>query len=289
MFYTSMTVLGGDLRQCYLAEYMCSLGHDVTCFSTVPFPFSSSNSPFQADSLQKALEEARLVIGPVPFSKDGVFLYQEQDGGSPLPLDSLKEALHPGQILLGFGIPGDFAAACRDSGISVRDISDSETLARENAAFTAEGLLSSIIAETPFSLKGRRALLLGHGRCGQEIVKLFTKLGVTFTILDKDPNARALAQPDCPAVTFEDLSTIPMDFDLIINTIPARLFSSEQTAQLPEYCVLFDIASAPYGFDSKHAVRKLVRCPGIPGKTMPKTAGEFLGKVIIERMLSYGI
>lgn len=300
MYHTSITVLGGDLRQCYLAEYMCSLGHDVICFGTVPFPFSTAGGLSQTEDLHTALAKTRLAIGPVPFSKDGIHLYQEQEGGSPnanqkpyggspLSLDALKDALRPGQILLGFGIPDDFSASCAKSGISVWDFSDSETLARANAAFTAEGLLAFVIAETSFSLKGKKALLLGFGRCGQEIVKLFSKFEISFTILDRDPAARALAEPDSRTLAEGALSALPMDFDLVLNTIPARLLTPREIALLPEHCVLFDIASAPFGFDSKHAVRKLVRCPGIPGKTMPKTAGEFLGKVIIERMLSYGI
>lgn len=290
MFYTSMAVLGGDLRQCYLAEYMYTLGHDVNCFGTVPFPFSTAGGPSQAQSLQEALSESRLVIGPVPFSKDGSHLYQETaEARGRLSLDSLKDALRPGQILLGFGIPKALTSFCQKSGILVWDFQDSPKLARANAAFTAEGLLASVISETPFSLNGKKALLLGHGRCGQEIVKLFTKLNLSFTILDRDPEARALAEAPIRTLTEPELTALSMDFDLVFNTIPARLLSRQDIAKLPEHCVLFDIASAPFGFDLEHTGRKLVRCPGIPGKTMPRTAGEFLGKVIIERMLSYGL
>lgn len=298
MFYTSMTVLGGDLRQCYLAEYMYTLGHDVICFGTVPFPFSTPDGPSQSQNLQEALSKARLVIGPTPFSKDGVCLYQETDGAKegnsiakngPLSLDSVKDALQPGQILLGFGIPKAFTAFCTKAGILVWDFLDSPKLAQANAALTAEGLLAFVIAETSFSLKGKKALLLGHGRCGQEIVKLFTNFELSFTVLDRDPKARALAGPQVRTLTEPELSTLPMDFDLVLNTIPARILTRQEIDRLPQHCVLFDIASAPFGFELEHTGRRLVRCPGIPGKTMPRTAGEFLGKVITERMLSYGL
>ena len=254
-------------------------------------------------------------MGPVPFSKDGVHLNTGSD--LSLPLSQLGESLRPGQILAGGAIPREFADSLGASQITVVDLMQDENFLQENASFTAEGLLASLIYETPFSLRGKRLLLLGCGRCGKELCRLFVPItqdapggqspqdipggqtpgavfpGLSITVCDRDPAALLWARERGIAAFLPgELMLRKLDFDLVVNTIPAPLLTEESLRRLPSHCVLFDIASAPFGFSPKDINKrplKLVRCPGIPGKTMPKTAGEAMGKILIERILSYGL
>ena len=282
MSKASIAVLGGDLRQHYLAEYMVKTGHEVS-------------------SLREAISDCDWILGPMPFSRDGERLYTaptKPAGIMPgksaeilpkesagITLEELAALLRPGQTLVGGGIPERFSAACAGKQVTVIDLMEDEALIRANAALTAEGLLSMLIAQTPFSLTDRRFLILGFGRCGQEIAWLLSGFSAALTAYDHDPKRIDLA-------TLQGFATdLSLDYDVIINTIPAQVLTGQQLAQLPAHCMLFDIASAPFGFDLKTARElglALIRCPGIPGAMMPQTAGELIGKSISERMLSHG-
>lgn len=290
MNVTSITVLGGDLRQCYLAEYMYTQGHDVICYGTVPFPFPQTDKIPVSDSLTEALSHARLILGPVPFSKDGVQINQSEP--SAPSLSELKSELRPGQLLIGGSFPSSFAASLSEAQISLLDVMHEEDFLQKNAALTAEGLLASLIAETPFSLRGQRLLLLGYGRCGTEICRILAPFSMEITVCDHNEAALLRAQRSrFTAKRPWELTDDAMNFDLVINTVPAKVLTDEQLHRLNRRCVLFDIASTPFGFDRKKLAqekRRLVCCPQIPGRMLPKAAGELLGRTISERMRSYG-
>lgn len=286
----SLAVLGGDLRQCYLAEYMRASGHKLSCFGIMPFSFSEENFPAKANSLTDALSDTALILGPVPFSVKKGFLSTDPLLSVQITLQELLDALIPGQILAGGSIPDEFCRSCAEKQILVLDLLQDEDFLQKNAVLTAEGLLASLIHETPFSLMGRRVLLLGYGRCGQAIGRLLLPFDMEILVLEQEESRRLLARLDgmaamAPVILPQDL----LSFDLVINTIPAQVLTSTQLEQLPKHCIIFDIASAPFGFQPKSTDgRRLVRCPGIPGKMMPETSGTLIGKIISERLLSHG-
>lgn len=88
-------------------------------------------------------------------------------------------------------------------------------------------------------------------------------------------------------VPFYDIHAWPFvhaDFDLIINTIPSPVFKSCFLRHLKKDCVLFEVASRPGGFDEdmcRGLSLKLISCPGIPGKTAPKPAGEAIADAVL--------
>lgn len=137
-----------------------------------------------------------------------------------------------------------------------------------NAELTAEGLLSYLITNTPFALNGANALVLGFGRCGSAIAKRLHVLGCRVDAYDLIPEQ------------FEK----PESYDFIINTIPAKVITEDILKPLRKDCILFDIATAPGGYD-EDAVSSLgltlIRCPGIPGITSPKSAGYAIGALAI--------
>ena len=356
---STFSVLGGDLRQSYLAACLRNLGQEVTVFAVSALPDSAPcrPDPLSPDSgpartLREALAGARVVVCPVPISKDGIYLAGTAREASPsgngrppadssqkiffsgngqasadssqvpgISLAALLEELTPGQLLVGGALPKAFREACHRKQISTADLLEEEAFLSANAALTAEGLLGVLLSDTPFSLTGRKILLLGYGRCGQETARLLSAFSAKLWVLEREEAAlaRARAQghlafpfpetgaaknrgpeaevstsqkPEAGASTDRNPEAEPpMDFDLVINTIPARVLSPSLLSRLPVHCRIFDIASAPFGFDLETA-RSLglscTRCPGLPGQWSPQTAGEIMGKTILERMLSHG-
>ncbi len=322
MSKASVTVLGGDLRGRYLAEYMEHRGHEVTCFGVMPFPLSEgrslsedrstseSRSLSEAISLREAVSSSDWILGPMPFTRDGKrlsslskLLEETITDAAPweITLEALSDVLRPGQILVGGSIPEHFSMSCARRQVTILDLAEDESLLHANAALTAEGLLSILIARTPFSLAKRSFLILGYGHCGKEIARHLNFFSDNISVFDKNPKQTALAKfrgfiaLSSVSGSHDEGSSIvpavPGDYDVIINTIPAQVLTEQQLAQLPAHCMLFDIASAPFGFHHQTVDRiglTLIRCPGIPGAVMPKTAGELIGSSISERMLSHG-
>lgn len=290
MAISSITILGGDLRQCYTAEYLYHLGWQVTCFHTPDFPYIPEIQ--RVDSLSQALEHADLVLAPTPLSKDGTCLFQANSMEPSCLLSKLWNSMKPSQALAVHTISKELAKPLHQKGCRIFEFSNSPVFTLENSMLTAEGLLSELIRYTPFSLSSANILLLGYGRCGTAIGKLLHSLCRSIYVLEQESEKLNQAEKNgiCP-VTPEDFSMVLPQCNIVINTIPASVLEPTQLQKLPGSCHIFDIASAPFGFPADVTEKYLLpyfRIPGIPGRFSPVTAGHITGKVI-ERMTDYAL
>jgi len=79
--------------------------------------------------------------------------------------------------------------------------------------------------------------------------------------------------------------------DLIFNTVPALVLTSELLSFTHPQVLIIDLASHPGGTDFQAAQRlnrRAILAPGLPGKVAPKTAGEILARIyppLIARLL----
>lgn len=290
MAISSIAILGGDLRQCYCAEYLLSLGWQVTCFHTLDFPYCG-NIRF-APSLSEALPGAEVILAPTPLSKDSIHLYQANSQKPPCPLADLWDSLMPGQILAAHSIPEKTAAMLSEKGCKAFQLSQGEDFTAENSRLTAEGLLSEMIRQTPFSLSSANVLLLGYGHCGAAIGSMLLHICRSIYVLEWDltKQSHAREQGLCPITPADFPETLPQ-CSLLANTIPAPVLEPKQLRDLSGSCHIFDIASAPFGFPTDITEKFLLpyfRVPGIPGRFSPAAAGQIIGKTI-ERILDYGL
>lgn len=273
MTISNITVLGGDLRQAYAAQYLSSCGFCVTCFQTLPFPYSSSIRI--ADSPAAALENNPALLLPCPLSPEVL----EQ-----LPFDELIKLLSEGSVIFHNGIPDSLRSRLSRRNCILCSLSDSPGFSAENAELTAEGLLSELIRYTPFCLKDTLTLLLGYGRCGSAVGNLLSHLGTRIYVLEQDTQKQRLAEENGLSLLSDSERTALLPHcDLIINTVPDTVLTNKDLKLLPGNCHIFDIASAPFGFTSKVTATYLLpyfRLPGLPGKFSPKTAGIVIGKAI---------
>lgn len=162
----------------------------------------------------------------------------------------------------------EIEAACRKEKVPVLNYMVSHEFLLQNARLTAEGFLSILIQNTPFSIFNAPILLLGMGRCGNAIYKLLKSIGVSVDAYDTVPNV------------LEN----PTSYSVVINTIPAQVITKDFLKSLDKNCILFDIATSPGGYE-KDSVNdlglRLICCPGIPGKTAPQSAGYAIGETAI--------
>ena len=142
-----------------------------------------------------------------------------------------------------------------------------------------------IIKNTDFAIENSEILILGYGNCGTNIGKKLNALGGKVTFYDHTEihliGARANG---FKTVQLEDFDTHLNKFDIIINTVPQPILSDKHYSLLSKNTVLFDVSSQPFGFNKDLTCKNhlsLITCPGIPGATAPKNAGELIAKSII--------
>lgn len=287
---SSITISGGDLRQCYTAEYLNSLGWDVICYHTPAFPYSTGI--VQTDSLAHALAHSELVLAPTPLTRDNNNLFQAETDEPPCPLEDLWAMLTSKHKFIVYNLPAELQKLVENIGCEILTFGNLPFFQNKNALLTAEGLLAEVIRCTPFALSSADILLLGYGCCGAKIGRLFLPLCRDIYVIEQDEEKQKNARNNgLTLIGREDFVKKLPECHIIINTIPGPVLEMEQLSQMHSSCHIFDIASAPFGFPSDTTEKCLMpyyRIPGIPGRFSPVTAGEIIGRTI-ERMVTHAL
>ena len=260
----SLIVFHGDRRQDYLADYLLSKGYPAT---RLKIPAYTGNS--ESSSLENYFSNASHLIGPISFGIEDT---------------KIVKIMKPGQTLIGGNIPEDIVLFCKKKGIISYDYIKSELLAQENAAITAECLVGKIILDIPTTLFGINCLILGYGRCGSRVAHYLQGFHSKIFILDCDLLKLNSAE-NCGynPVLFSELTPLLPTLSLLINTIPKSILSKQLLSMLHKDCNLFELASTPGGFAENEITElslSLHSCPGLPGKSAPKTAGFAIGREV---------
>ena len=77
--------------------------------------------------------------------------------------------------------------------------------------------------------------------------------------------------------------------DICINTVPHMILDAAILSKMVNFSVIIDIASKPGGTDFAFAREKglkAIHALGLPGKTVPKTAGEIVSGVLYKLLSS---
>lgn len=258
----NIAVVGGDLRQCYLARTLLLSNfnvkiYDIECESVCGNIKNENN-------LEDALEGCDAVVLPTPVTEKWL---------------CVAKMITENTILFGWNIPDGFKC------FKTYDFGDMEEVALKNAVATAEGTLAEAVKYGRINISGSKCLVIGYGRCGREIVSRFHAMGAYVTVAARSRYARDDAafhgMDVCDMFEHEEYKK----YDFVINTVPARVLGRKEIDKLNEDVVIIDIASVPGGTDfmycREHNITA-VHSLGLPGKYSPKTSGEILGNVVVE-------
>lgn len=126
---TTLAVVGGDVRQAYLAELLHEAGHTVRTFALERRPAAGCTA---VSDLQACLADARAVILPMPV--------QTGDGSLNAPLANAQhtigdvlDAIPAGTLTLAGAVPFSVHARAVQNGLSLIDYLSREELAIRNA------------------------------------------------------------------------------------------------------------------------------------------------------------
>ncbi len=277
-------IIGGDRRELEVARIFSAHGMDVRAVC-LPWP---DDVQYLANRLEDVLRWADLLLAPVGgVDRFGQVAYVIVPGDVPPPrltAETLR-AVRPGAPLFIGAATAALRQACATCGVTLVEFRESDEFAWRNAVPTAEGAIQLAIQHTDHTLHGSRILVLGFGRSGTVLARTLRGLGADITVCARGSVdiARAYALGVHP-YRMEDLADLAADAEVVFNTIPAPVLSSEILRCMQQGSVIIDIATAPGGTD--FAVAKQIGiqahlAPGLPGITAPRTAGRIVADTVL--------
>ena len=275
-----VALVGGARRSALLAQLLWRDGHRVRCYALEKALLPAE---IPRDScLPAALYGADAVILPVPAEKGP--LLNTPLSAQNLTLEELWDNLWPEQWVFGGGFGEASAARALQGGQILCDLLRRPGFVTGNAALTAEAAVGILIRESEGSLRHSRCLLLGCGRIGKLLARKLAGLGADVTVMARKAADRALiAELGYTPLEPEALEGRIGDFDLIVNTVPARVLSDAALCCVAPEALLLELASPPGGFNRDLArnigLRALI-APGLPGQYSPLAAARLMRREI---------
>lgn len=297
----TITCVGGDIRQLYLAKILLNNHYQVQMvgFSKndwdTAFPVSHSDKKtpkpqfFTSQQLTDAFAKSEIILGPIPLSKDGKTI-SCTNASDTILLSQLLNSLKSSHYFIGGLISNSIKDILQKNNITYYDYLSNASFARLNAIATAEGAISYAIEHSPGNLHQSNVLILGYGTCGSILAKKCQGLNANVTVAGRRPETKALAISH--GHQYLDIATLEQchelsSFQYIFSTIPALVLTKEILQKISLDCTIVDIASAPgsadYNFLQKRPINATLYL-GIPGKIAPKASAQILFDIIINRL-----
>ncbi len=276
---TNFSVIGGDLRIIKLAKMLAEDGNNVYTYGMEKAEELKENKNIiMCNKLQETVKKSEIVIGPIPFSSNG------KDINAPFSdnVISIRELMHilNAKILIAGSITPDVYDLANDEYIEIIDIMKREELAVLNTISTAEGTIEIIIANTNKIIHGSKVLILGFGRIGKVLARKLAGLSAKVTCAArKDEDLAWIRAYGHMETNINAIGENLSEYDVIINTVPHLVLTSEKIKYVKDDCLLVDLASNPGGIDKKAAKDKnlkLIWALALPGKVAPITTAEFI-------------
>lgn len=278
-----IAIIGGDLRIVKLAVMLAKDENEIYAYGLEKAEdIKEIKNIVQCDTIKKAIQNVEIVIGPIPFSSNGITInapFSDKE-------ISIREMMHVinAKVLIAGGISPEVYEMANDEYIEIVDIMKREELAVLNTIATAEGTIQIAIENTNKILHGSEVLILGFGRIGKVLARKLAGLAVKVTsAARKDEDLAWIQAYGHKATNINNLGDNLKQYDVIINTVPHLILSEEKLKYVKKECLLIDLASNPGGIDKK-AVKdrnlKFVWALSLPGKVAPTTSAEFIKDTI---------
>ncbi len=172
------------------------------------------------------------------------------------------------------------------AGVDFREILDSQIMTVLNALPTAEGVLFNLLGDFDKCLVGAKVLVLGYGVCGSVIAEKLKALKSKVYIFEKCELKKADARNQ-GLKTIKEKEIIEHKFDIIINTIPLKVVSEDTLNRLNINTLVYEVASAPFGFDEDWMIEKgfkYKKLRGLPSRFGVRYSSENISSFILNNL-----
>lgn len=273
-------LIGGDERQAMLAELLAEDGHRVHVYGM--------ERRLCCAASMDGIDTADCVILPLP-ALGGSGLLHTPLSGERIPAGALLERLRPGQLVLAGKATQWLKAAACSLELKLEDYFEREEVMLRNAIPTAEGAIRIAMEAMPTTVHGSAVLVLGFGRLGQALAPRLRALGAEVTVSARRREQLALAE--LFSLQTRELASLEQwlrSFDLIVNTIPARVLNAKELEAVKRSAPILDLASLPGGVDDEGAAAcgiRVIHALALPGKEAPLTAARCLRDTVYHLIL----
>lgn len=294
---TKFCIVGGDMRQLYLAEYLMDHGYSVSICGIDKSRVSGIALKRARAAIlpaESAVPGSAVLILPIPISRDGFHISTPLAGSRVnYEINDILDIAVKDAVIMGGYVSDYIRSHIEERHLRVFDYNESEAFQIWNSVSTAEGALEIAMRELPVTVRGTSAAVLGYGRCGRTLAQLLRAVGAKVTVLARSDNALAWAQVEgCRGAKLSRLPEIAGEFPVVFNTIPHPVIDTEALAALSPEALIIDIASLPGGIAPDAVIPDsltVIYAGGLPGRTSPKSAGEIVGKSIVDILRSEGV
>ncbi|MCX7842211.1 MAG: dipicolinate synthase subunit DpsA [Clostridia bacterium] len=284
------TVVGGDLRSIKLANLIAADGSKVNIYGFKNAGFELGIT--ESESLEEAVRNTDIIIGPLPCSNDNETLTAPFHPGK-IYINEVFKIMSKNQLFIAGRISEKIEHMAQAYNVYSVDILEREEMAVLNAIPTAEGAIQIAMEEMPITLHDSNALILGYGRIGKILAKMLHALGArVYVEARKYSDLAWIKSYGYIPVNLNELDRYLDSMDVIFNTIPHVLLDSEKLKLLHQDCLIVDLASKPGGvnFESARALgRKAIWALSLPGKVAPVTAAKFIKETIYNVINELGV
>lgn len=284
------TVIGGDLRNVKLSEFIAEDGNSVNIYGFKNAGFELKIK--ENEDLQAAIDDSDIVIGPLPCSNDNETL-NAPFHPDKIYINEVYKKMKKNQLFVAGRISDKIVHMAQVYNVYAIDILEREEMAVLNAIPTAEGAIQIAMEELPITLHDSKALILGFGRIGRILSKMLQGLGVkVFVEARKYSDIAWIKSYSYRPIYINELGEYISNMDVIFNTIPHKILDVNMLDRINRECLVIDLASKPGGVDFERAKAlgiKVIWALSLPGKVAPITAAKFIKETIYNIIEELGV
>ncbi len=276
----SISVIGGDTRQIFAADYLHNEGYSVKIYAC---EHGKTPSKLKTCNSIKEAFDSEVIILPLPVSKSAGLLNTPLSSSELQLKDLIEATVSKNLIYLGMAQSGLLKQLTAKTDY-VFDYYKDEAFNLKNARLTSEGIISILLEKLSVSIIDLKVAITGFGRIGFFTADLLNKLGARVTVFARNSQQLTKAQlTGNTAIHLSRLDYYADCFDCVINTVPYRIISEDFIKNTRGDCLLMETASAPYGFDfsiCEKYNKNVIKAFSLPGKSVPKSAGIVIAQTI---------
>lgn len=273
----SFLIIGGDSRQIYMAEYLCSQGYDVSLYG---LPETNIKS---VENLKNEIENYDAIILPLPVTKDGKYIHSIASVKETV--DEIISIIKPEQAVFAGMISKGAETKISNKNIKIYDYFKREDVTVMNTLPTVQGILKVIIDNVDYTIFRSKCAVFGYGRVARITADTLYSLGADVTVCARKYGDLASAEiKGFESCLISDFYKNADKFNIVINTVPSLVIDKNVLENMRKDCLVIDVSSSPFGVDFTSAYElgiKALQCSSLPGKVAPKTAGKIIADGIL--------
>ena len=284
-----ISIIGGDLRMVKLAKNLAKDEHIVYVYGMEKSHELEENNIEIVETLDQALEKGEYIIGPLPFSGNGVSI-NAPFSNKEIKIEELKK-MQKDKIFIAGAIKEEIKEMLEKYHKEVIDVMQREDFVVLNALATAEGTIQVAMENTEDAIHGSNILVLGFGRVAKMVAYKFLSLGAEVTCAARKAEDFAWIEAyGYKAIDINNMHEKLEDFDIIVNTVPVQILNKKELEFIRKDTLIIDLASNPGGVDRDEVKKqnlKFVWALALPGKVAPNTSAKFIKNTIYNVINEY--